>query len=398
MLASPKARDGLRNFVTEWLRLGSLDRLEKDAKLFTTYTPDLGPMAREETLRVFEDLVFDRDDDVRTVFTTRRTFVTPKLASMYQVPAPSPTGFAPIELPADGARRGLLGQISILALYAHPTTSSSATLRGKFVREKLLCQPIPPPPVGLNTAIPEPDAVSRTLRQRVKVHLTDAYCNGCHSQMDPIGLGLESFDGIGRFRTKENGGDHRSERQPRRRRFHDGRRRSAQAIPEHPSSRRASRARSTSTRPGFASARPSRFLTIGALSERFVQATERVPPEDPHRRGGAEPRPSDKRARRRNCRRRRPSEPPLDPSQRAPRPARRRPREHRPAVPRDLRARPARDGRTRLCSPSASACSSGATACCPSCGVRRRRATPSTRGISPRPSRPSPRTRRSSRW
>lgn len=205
MLASPKARDGLRAFVREWLRLGELDALEKDSKLFTTYTSELGAMAREETLKVFEDLVFDRDDDVRTVFTTRRTFVNAKLASMYQVPAPSPTGFAPVELPADGARRGLLGHLSILALYAHPT-SSSATLRGKFVREKLLCQPIPPPPAGLNTAIPEPDAVSRTLRQRVKVHLTDAYCNGCHSQMDPIGLGLESFDGIGRFRTKENGG------------------------------------------------------------------------------------------------------------------------------------------------------------------------------------------------
>ncbi len=205
MLASPKARDGLRAFVREWLRLGELDALEKDSKIFTTYTSELGAMAREETLRVFEDLVFDRDEDVRTVFTTRRTFVNAKLASMYQVPAPSATGFAPTELPADGPRRGLLGHLAILALYAHPT-SSSATLRGKFVREKLLCQPIPPPPAGLNTAIPEPDAVSRTLRQRVKVHLSDAYCNGCHSQMDPIGLGLEPFDGIGRFRTKENGG------------------------------------------------------------------------------------------------------------------------------------------------------------------------------------------------
>lgn len=204
MLASPKARDGLRNFVREWLGLGELDRLEKDAKLFTTYTPDLGPMAREETLRVFEDLVFDRDADLRDVLTTRETFVTPKLASMYQIPAPSPDGFARVTLPEDTPRRGLLGQIAILALYAHPT-SSSATLRGKFVRTKLLCLEIPAPPVNVNTALPEPTDSAKTLRDRVKIHFQNPTCASCHKIMDPIGLGLEQYDGIGRWRTKENG-------------------------------------------------------------------------------------------------------------------------------------------------------------------------------------------------
>ncbi len=207
MLASPKARDGVRNFVREWLHLGELDLLQKDAKLFTTFTPDLGPAAREETLRVFEDLVFDRDADIREVMTTRRTFVTAKLASMYQLPAPAAAGaagFAPIDLPADGLRSGLLGQLSILSLYAHPT-SSSATLRGKFVREKLLCMTIPPPPVNLNTALPEPNDKAKTLRDRVQIHFVQPGCSSCHQMTDPIGLGLEQFDGIGRARTKENG-------------------------------------------------------------------------------------------------------------------------------------------------------------------------------------------------
>lgn len=203
MLASPKAREGLRNFVREWLRLGDLDLLQKDSKLFTTFSTELGAMAREETLKVFEDIVFDKDTDVRDVMTTRHTFVTPKLASMYEVPAPSATGFAPIDLPA-GRRRGLLGHVSILALYAHPT-SSSATLRGKFVREKLLCVTIPPPPANLNTALPEPTESAKTLRDRVQIHFTVPSCAACHLEMDPIGLGLEQFDGIGRGRTKENG-------------------------------------------------------------------------------------------------------------------------------------------------------------------------------------------------
>lgn len=204
MLASPKARAGLRNFVREWLRLGDLDLLQKDTKIFTTYTSDLGAMAREETLKGFEDLAFDRDADIRDVMTTRRAFVTPKLASMYQVPAPNANGFGLVELPEKTGRRGLLGQIAFLSLYAHPT-STSATLRGKFVREKLLCTPIPPPPVDVNTALPEPTEKEKTLRERVKIHFAAPTCAACHTAMDPIGLGLEQFDGIGRFRTKENG-------------------------------------------------------------------------------------------------------------------------------------------------------------------------------------------------
>ncbi len=275
MLASPRARDGLRAFVRQWLRLGELDLIQKDSKLFTTYTAELGPMAREETLRVFEDLVFERDADVREVMLTRRTFVTPKLASMYQVMAPSATGFAPIELPADGKRRGLLGQVSFLALYAHPT-SSSATLRGKFVREKLLCVTIPPPPVNLNTALPEPTDTAKTLRERVKIHFTNPDCAGCHSMTDPIGLGLENFDGIGRERTKENGVVIDPTGKLDGVDF-DGPLTLAQAIHDHPRfapciTRRAYQF-ATGTTP-----QPLEEPTLTALNERFVAAGYRLKP------------------------------------------------------------------------------------------------------------------------
>jgi hypothetical protein len=110
-----------------------------------------------------------------------------------------------VELPVDGPRRGILGHASILALGAH-ATSSSATLRGKFIRVTLLCEEILPPPVNVDTALPEPSGTTRTLRERVQEHLTDPFCAGCHRPLDSIGLGLEQFDGIGRFRTHDNGG------------------------------------------------------------------------------------------------------------------------------------------------------------------------------------------------
>jgi hypothetical protein len=204
MLADVRARAGLRNFVTEHLRLDLLDQLSKDTKIFTYFSPEVGPAAREETLLDFEHAAFDQDGDYRDLFTSRRTFVNPKLASMYEVLAPSADGFAEVELPASVPRRGLLGQVSFLSLYAHPT-SSSATLRGKLVRTVLLCGDIPPPPVNVNTALPEPTPDAPTLRDREKAHLSDSFCAGCHLQMDPIGLSLENFDGIGRYRLKDNG-------------------------------------------------------------------------------------------------------------------------------------------------------------------------------------------------
>lgn len=110
---------------------------------------------------------------------------------------------AQVELPA-GERRGLLGQVSFLATRAHPT-SSSPTIRGKYVRQMLLCDTVPNPPAGLNTALPEATTTTVTMREKLAVHQSIPSCAACHSFIDPIGLGFEHFDGIGRFRTTEGG-------------------------------------------------------------------------------------------------------------------------------------------------------------------------------------------------
>lgn len=204
MLADARARRTVRSFATQWLHLNDLDALNKDPNVFKHFSADLGKSAREETLRLVEHLAFDTDADFTTLLTTRTAFVDRRLAAIYNVPAAVADGFGQIQLPEKGLRRGLLGQVSFLGLHAHPV-ASSATLRGVFVREALLCDPVPPPPAGLNTAIPEASPTAKTLKQRLVVHMQKSSCSVCHKALDPIGFGLEQFDGLGRFRTTDHG-------------------------------------------------------------------------------------------------------------------------------------------------------------------------------------------------
>jgi hypothetical protein len=204
LIGSDRARQGVRRFFTDLWRLYRLDQLNKDPTLFPHFNTDLGEFAREETLLGIEHLVFELDGDYRDLFSTGDTFVNRHLAALYGVRAPARDGFGMVSLSREGGRRGFLGQVSFLALNSHPA-ASSAVLRGHFVRTVLLCHAIPPPPVNLNTALPEPTETARTLRERNVIHLENPSCAGCHSRMDPIGLGFENFDGVGRWRTEDHG-------------------------------------------------------------------------------------------------------------------------------------------------------------------------------------------------
>ena len=95
--------------------------------------------------------------------------------------------------------------MSFLAAHSH-AGQSSPTLRGRAIRELLLCEKIPDPPANVNfAALTDPNPALRTMRQRLDQHRKNPVCAGCHRLMDPIGLGLEEFDGAGQFRTTQNG-------------------------------------------------------------------------------------------------------------------------------------------------------------------------------------------------
>lgn len=204
LMEHPNARLGLRNYFSEQFQLYKLDTYSKDPEIFEHFHNQLGANAREETLQLLEYIVFDMNGDFRDSVTADYSFVNSRLAALYAIPAPVKDGFGFTDLNSDSNRAGLLGHASFLGLHAHPV-SSSATLRGRAVRNILLCQSVPAPPVDVDTSIPEPSGTTLTLRERVAEHLTEPGCAACHQFTDPIGLALENFDGIGRFRERDNG-------------------------------------------------------------------------------------------------------------------------------------------------------------------------------------------------
>nr|WP_298721240.1 DUF1592 domain-containing protein [uncultured Steroidobacter sp.] len=203
MLASPRLVDGMRAFFDDMFEFNLFRTVAKDPTIYPDFTSVTAEAAREQTLRtVIEHLIVEKKD-YRDLFTTRSSFMTPALAILHETPT-SP-GWTPYTLPPDSPRMGLLTQISFLSLHAHPGRSSP-TLRGKALREILLCQHVPEPPADVDFSIVNnPDSHYPTQRDRVNAHSENASCAGCHKIMDPIGLALENFDGEGSFRTQENG-------------------------------------------------------------------------------------------------------------------------------------------------------------------------------------------------
>ncbi len=206
MLDSPRAEDGIRALFSDAYDFRQFDVgvVNKDTTLFPSFTQTIAEDSKEQTLLTIVDHL-RRGGDYRDLFTTRRTFLNRELGQLYQVPVVTSTGFETHMFADDGPRAGVLSHASLLALHSHPGRSS-ATLRGKFVREVLLCEDVPTPPADIDFSIVEDiDGERRTARQRLEAHVSNEGCAGCHNRMDPIGLAFENFDAIGAYREQENG-------------------------------------------------------------------------------------------------------------------------------------------------------------------------------------------------
>jgi hypothetical protein len=206
MLASDQLRGGVRAFFEDLFLFDAFEDLGKDVARYPLYNARMAEDAREQTLRFVVDKLVTRQGDYRDLYTSREMPMTRSLGPLYGVPVRAQEGWETMVFPPDHQRAGLLSQASFSMLHAHPGRSSP-TLRGVFMREALLCQTIPEAPadVDFSQFVQDIEAVYKTARDRLKVHATKSSCKKCHRLTDPIGLGLEGFDGIGKFRTTENG-------------------------------------------------------------------------------------------------------------------------------------------------------------------------------------------------
>jgi hypothetical protein len=206
LIGSPHFERAVRAFFEDMLQFDKFDDLAKDALVYPAFNSNAAADAKEQTLRTIIDLLIQKHGDYRDLFTTRHTYLTRPLGVIYRLPVPTRNGWEETDFPQSSHRVGIESQIAFLALYSHPGRSSP-TLRGKAIREVFLCQEVPDPPPKVTFAGIQDTANGRTptARDRLLVHRNEAACAGCHKIMDPLGLTLEDFDGVGTYRTRENG-------------------------------------------------------------------------------------------------------------------------------------------------------------------------------------------------
>ncbi|MCA9664583.1 MAG: DUF1592 domain-containing protein [Myxococcales bacterium] len=199
LLDDARAQTHLHDFFHQWLALGTVFKGNLDTSRFPEYSPALQSAMYEEMRRLVADHAFAPGADLMALFTARRSHVNAALAALYGVAAPaaSPDAFAPVTFDASSLRAGLLSTAGVLAMTSNPTEASVVN-RGLFVRERLLCQDVPPPPPNVPDIDPRPDESPGAAQDR---HSSDPQCKGCHALIDPIGNGLEAYDALGKLRS-----------------------------------------------------------------------------------------------------------------------------------------------------------------------------------------------------
>jgi uncharacterized protein DUF1592/uncharacterized protein DUF1588/uncharacterized protein DUF1595/uncharacterized protein DUF1587/uncharacterized protein DUF1585 len=207
MLDTQNGRQSIGDFAEQYMRLDRIGTQAKDSLLFPEYDSALQSAMVRDMRGTWEAVAFEEQQSALSLFTTRKVIANAALAKLYGLDSSGLDAktFKVLSLPEDGPRSGILGKAAFLSQFANQK-EGSPTLRGKFLRGALMCAPIPPPPADVSPTFDDlPVDQAMTKRQRLEEHRTKPACAGCHSRMDPLGLPLENFDAIGRFRTTDHG-------------------------------------------------------------------------------------------------------------------------------------------------------------------------------------------------
>lgn len=204
MLDDPRAGALVSNFAGQWLQLRNVRSIQPNSDQFPDFDDNLRQAFQRETELLFETVIRE-DRNVLDLLRADFTFVNERLAEHYGIPNVRGSRFRRVPV-TDEARRGLLGQGSILAVTSH-AERTSPVVRGKWILENILGTPPPPPPPDVPLLkVEEEGQKARTMREQMAEHRTNPVCASCHKVMDPIGFALENFDAVGAWRTREAGG------------------------------------------------------------------------------------------------------------------------------------------------------------------------------------------------
>ena len=203
MLKDWPSQSLVSNFAGQWLHLRNLDSITPDLRLFPDFDDNLRQAFRHETeLLVAETM--SEDKSVLGLLKSDHAFLNQRLAKHYGIPHVYGSHFRRVKLDNGSVRGGLLRQGSVLTVSSY-ATRTSPVIRGKWILENILGTP-PPPPLPNVPALKD-NTVSSALsvRERLAQHRSNATCASCHNLMDPIGLSLENYDAVGRWREVEEG-------------------------------------------------------------------------------------------------------------------------------------------------------------------------------------------------
>ena len=207
MAADPRAADALvHDFAAQWLNLRRLSEVVVHPDFYPNFDESLLNGFREET-ELFVGSTLREDRSVLDLLRADYTFVNERVARHYGIPGVYGSRFRRVTLSDPAQRGGLLAHGSILATTSYPERTSPV-LRGKYLLDNIFGLPVPPPPPGVNTTLPDtkPGAAPPTIRERLAQHRNNAVCSSCHSAIDPPGFALEQFDAIGGWRTFDEAG------------------------------------------------------------------------------------------------------------------------------------------------------------------------------------------------
>jgi hypothetical protein len=203
MLNDPRSHALVANFAGQWLYLRDLKSSDPDSREFPDFDDNLRKAFQQETEMLFESILRE-DRSVLDLLNADYTFVNERLAKHYGIPGIYGPDFRRVPVPND-ARRGLLGQGSMLLVTSNANRTSPVQ-RGKWILENILGSPPPLPPPNVPPLKENASGVAATsVRDRMQEHRANPVCAGCHKIMDPIGLSLENFDGVGQWRTVDAG-------------------------------------------------------------------------------------------------------------------------------------------------------------------------------------------------